>query len=134
MSASGDGSAIPLAQWQALGFDTHSQNDLDGTPRPLGTAFDIGAYEFVPISGNTDLTGASIELYPNPTSDYVTITGELTRFNLQVIDINGRVVLHRTGESAPLTVSLKDLPPGSYFLLMENERNQLLGLKKVVKE
>jgi len=172
MSASGDGSAIPLAQWQALGFDTHSQLadplpdifedpangdyhlitnsqaidagtplvspfvpvDLDGMLRPLGTAFDIGCYEFVPISGNVELTGASIGLYPNPTSDYVTITGELINFKLQVIDLNGRVVLNLTGASAPLTISLKALSPGLYFLLMENERNQLLCLKKMVKE
>ncbi|NUO00613.1 MAG: right-handed parallel beta-helix repeat-containing protein [Saprospiraceae bacterium] len=172
MSASGDGSAISLLQWQALGFDAHSQladplvdifgdpangdyhlaigsqaidagttlvnsfvnNDLDGAPRPLGAAFDIGCYEFVPISGNGEPSGALIEIFPNPTSDFVTISGEFTHFHLQVIDANGRVVLYRTGAGAPLTVSLKDLSPGVYFLLLENERNQLLGLKKVIRE
>lgn len=83
MSASGDGSAITLAQWQALGFDLNSQLaddlvdifenpagnnyqlasgsqaidmgtnlvsgivtvDIIGTSRPIGTGYDVGAYE-----------------------------------------------------------------------------------------
>jgi len=172
MSASGDGSAIPLAQWQALGFDTHSQLadpltdifedpangdyhlaensqaidagtsivspsvsvDIDSMPRPLGAGFDIGCYEYASVSGNVDLMGASIELYPNPTPDYMTIRGEFANFNLQVMDVNGRVVLNRTGVSAPLTINLKALPPGLYLLLMENDRNQLICLKKIIKD
>ncbi len=172
MSATGDGSAIPLAQWQALGFDLHSQLadplddifedpangdyhladnsqaidtgtavvsvsvpvDLDGTPRPLGDAFDIGCYEYVPFPAHVEVTGTSIGLYPNPTPDYVTINGDLTNFNLQVLDINGQVVLSLTGASAPLTISLNALNPGLHFLLVENASNQLLCLKKIIKE
>ena len=88
MSASGDGSTITLAAWQALGLDAHSilagtlaslfvdsaandyhllsssqatnagtnlvnaivSDDLEGTPRPLQTGYDIGAYEYDPVA------------------------------------------------------------------------------------
>ncbi len=171
-SASGDGSAIPLAQWQALGFDTHSQLadpladifedpanvdyhladnsqaidtgtaavsnfvdvDLDGTPRPLGAAFDVGCYEHVPFPSYVELTVSSIELYPNPTPDYVTINGDLANFNLRVLDINGQEVLNLTGMSAPVTISLDALNPGLHFLLVEKAGNQLLCLKQIIKE
>ena len=83
---SGD-TVISLAEWQALGFDTHSitstpellfqnpasnnyhlrsdspaidcgfplsdvLNDLEGNPRPLGSQYDIGAYEYAAILFN----------------------------------------------------------------------------------
>ncbi|MFN0214053.1 MAG: right-handed parallel beta-helix repeat-containing protein [Saprospiraceae bacterium] len=172
MSASGDGSAISLALWQALGFDTHSQLadpltdifedpangdfhladnsqainmgtaivgpfvsvDLDGKARPFGTAFDIGCYEYDTIVSQMDLTGSSIGFYPNPTPDYLTIKGELANFNLQMLDINGRALLNLRGVSAPLTINLNALSPGLYFLLVENKSNQLLCLKKIIKE
>jgi hypothetical protein len=82
-SVDGGDTRISLAQWQALGFDTHSivatpdqlfvdpaahdyhlkagspaidrgtvlsdvTDDLEGNPRPVGSAYDIGAYEFAP--------------------------------------------------------------------------------------
>jgi len=172
MSATGDGSTIPLAQWQALGLDVHSQlagtlndifedaanadyhlaansqaidmgtaavsafvaTDLDGTPRPLGTAFDIGCYEYVPFPSHVEVTTSSIGIYPNPTPDYVTINGEISNFNVQVLDITGQVVLNLTGANTPLTIHLGGLSPGLHFLLVENTNNQLLCLKKIIKE
>lgn len=172
MSASGDGSTIPLAQWQALGFDTHSQLagplagifenptngdyhladnsqaidtgtavvstyvlvDLDGTPRPLGDAFDIGCYEYVPFPSHVEVATNSISIYPNPTPDYVTINGQLANFNVQVLDLNGQVVLNLTGANAPVTIDLNGLSPGLHFLLVENANNQLLGLKTIIKQ
>ncbi len=172
MSPDGDGSAILLAQWQALGFDTHSQLadpltaifedpanddytlaensqaidagtalvspfvtvDLSGATRPLGAAFDIGCYEYASATSAVDLTGASVELHPNPTSDEVTISGELSNFELRVLDVHGRAVLKQTVKSMPLTISLKGLSPGLYFLLVENELNQLQCLRQIIKE
>lgn len=172
MSATGDGATIPLAQWQALGFDTHSQladpladifedptnadyhlaansqaidtgtalvsafvpEDLDGTPRPLGGSFDIGCFEHVPFPSHIEVTTNSIEVYPNPTPDYVTINGNFANFNLQVLDINGQTVRNLTGANAPLTIDLNDLQPGLHFLLVENAGNQLLCFKTIIKQ
>lgn len=172
MSANGDGSTIPLAQWQALGLDTHSQladplgaifedpanndyhltsssqaldtgtaaastyvlTDLDGTPRPLGAAFDVGCYEFVPFPSHVELTTSSIGIYPNPTPDYVTINGELANFNILVLNINGQVVLSLTGATAPVTIDLSQLDPGLHFLLVENVLHQPMWLQKIIKE
>lgn len=172
MSANGDGSTIPLAQWQALGLDTHSQladplgaifedpanndyhltsssqaldtgtaaastyvlTDLDGTPRPLGAAFDVGCYEFVPFPSHVELTTSSIGIYPNPTPNYVTINGELANFNILVLNINGQVVLSLTGATAPVTIDLSQLDPGLHFLLVENVLHQPMWLQKIIKE
>jgi parallel beta-helix repeat protein len=172
VSATGDGSTIPLSQWQALGLDTHSQLagsltdifenpgasdyhladnsqaidtgtavvspvvpvDLAGTPRPLGSKFDIGCYEFVPFPSHIEVTASSIEVYPNPTQDYVIINGNFTNFNLKVLDINGQVVMNLTGANAPATISLNALQPGLHFLLVEKTGNQLLCLKTIIKQ
>ncbi|MEY3368664.1 MAG: hypothetical protein RI973_1819 [Bacteroidota bacterium] len=172
MSNAGDGTTITLAQWQALGFDTHSQlanalgdifkdpansdyhlkstsqaidtgtallsiyvpEDLDGTPRPLGNAFDIGCYEHVPFPSHVEVEALAIGLNANPSPGYVTINGQLTNFNLQVLNTGGQVVRNLTGLNAPVTVQLDDLPPGLHFLLVENGNNQLLSLKIIIKD
>ncbi len=172
MSATGDGSTIPLAQWQALGLDVHSQwadaisdifedptnddyhlaensqaidagtaavaafvpTDLDGTPRPLGTAFDIGSYEYTPFPSHVEVAESSISIYPNPTPDYVTINGQLVNFNIHVLNMNGQVVQNLTGANAPVTIHLDDLSPGLHFLLIEKAGNGLLCLKTIIKE
>lgn len=107
---------------------------MDGTPRPLGAAFDIGCYEFVPFPSHVELTTSSIGIYPNPTPGYVTISGELANFNILVLNVNGQVVLTMTGANAPVTIDLSQLDPGLHFLLVENVLHQAMWLQKIIKE
>jgi hypothetical protein len=70
-----------------------------------------------PGSGN----GGYLQAYPNPTTGYLEINAisenEIDMINLQVVDINGKIV-YSTKVSNPGTVDLaaQNLPAGIYFL------------------
>ena len=173
MSDSGDGTSIPLADWQALGLDQNSiladalgqifedpagndyhlisgsqaidagtdlvnlivVNDLDGVSRPVGSAYDIGAYEKDAVSNAHIVTGqADITVYPNPFTDSVVIDGLFADYEIKLFDGQGMLVADYTGTTAPLTIDLTALGAGFYFISIENVVQSALSVYTVIKE
>lgn len=60
---------------------------------------------------------ATLQLYPNPTRDQLTITGAFERGDaLLVLDAAGREVMRLTAQEHVMQLSVRDLRPGTYTL------------------
>jgi hypothetical protein len=93
-----------------------TQTDLDGRTKDLGTRM---------ISGNIDIAG-SIQIYPNPAQDYINIRLEsnATLIRVQILSVDGRVLVERTLTLSNNRISLKDLANGTYFIKVQNGDEQ----------
>lgn len=71
---------------------------------------------------------ASIELSPNPASEYLTLelgSAQLAEGLVQITDLAGRVLLtetHTVGKGSPVMLALKSLPNGAYNLTVKTEK------------
>ena len=70
----------------------------------------------------------TFDLYPNPTSDMVTINGK-ANFEIQLIDLNGRVVYQQNAQNS-LEISVSDFTKGMYLVTMISEDERII--KKLV--
>lgn len=79
----------------------------------------------------------NLKIYPNPTSNKITITSanDLEDLNLSVVDIRGRVLKFdfdpETISSNKLIMDLSELETGMYFLILED--NQYKSIKSIIK-
>ena len=114
-----------------LGFDFMINDDDDGGTRdgklswnaPEDQAWQDAALfgtirlvevEKAPVAGIGELEGLTI--YPNPAKDLLLIEGNGVRFEYRIIDISGQI--HLSGVARE-QISIANLPPGMYLLLME---------------
>ena len=72
--------------------------------------------------GNSELS--TIEVYPNPANEQITIRSEETLKNVQLFDMSGRIIesMALAGNRKQINRSLETFASGSYFLLIETER------------
>ena len=79
-----------------------------------------------------DNTLAKCSIYPNPTTGFVTITGENLR-QAEVLNVLGQKLLSIQGEGNELRIDLARLPAGVYFVnVTDNEGKKCV--RKVVRE
>ncbi len=71
-------------------------------------------------------------LHPNPTTGFVSITGENLR-QAEVLNMLGQKVLSIQGEVNELRIDLAALPAGIYFVNVTDEEGRKC-VRKVVKE
>ena len=136
--ASNDYHILPGAQ--AIDTGTNLVNpivsdDLDGNIRPLGAAYEIGAYEYDAttlthiITSNTDIT-----IYPNPFTDQLIVDGTFIDYQIKVFDEMGALVTDYTGVNPPLTIDLTTLGAGIYFISVQNTIQTDLSVYKIIKQ
>jgi len=104
-------------------------DDFAGTLRPIGTGYDIGAYEFDPSAGIASINSSSnLKIYPNPTPHSITLEskGEI-QF---VVLLNGSGVKISTFYSTN-TLDLSNYPSGIYFVKV-HILNQLPIIAKII--
>lgn len=80
------------------------------------------ASEVAPSSLNNVISNASFSVYPNPATDFVTLSNA-NGSQVKVIDIMGRVVMQQTINSNSQQISTKALENGVYMLQVTNNGN-----------
>lgn len=77
------------------------------------------------------LSAALVSIYPNPTNGDFTIEYPFTeKYQVNVIDAQGRVVWAKESKDSYTTVSLNKFNKGMYFIIIKNENSSVT--KKVV--
>lgn len=101
-------------------------------------AFATAATMAVPLSGNVgveEVKETSIRVYPNPTNDFVrlTVEGANTRFELEVFDSNGALIIEKSNVDFPYELNLSKLPSGQYQVRVRNEVNSIDIIRSLIK-
>jgi hypothetical protein len=127
-----------------LHYSITDDRPLDGLAyyRLTQQDFDGAAEVFDPISivCYSDGEGNSMLVYPNPTSDYFTVSvhsaEDLDSATLQIMDMNGKMIRTRTvsleSGSNEFVFDRTDLNPGSYLIRVYSHRLNLNPVKLIV--
>jgi Secretion system C-terminal sorting domain len=90
-------------------------------------------YTYNTLSGTNDLPVANVKLYPNPTTDYFTLTNAEEVASMRLFTIDGRI-LARFEHSSDNTYSIVNQPAGNYVLSFEDKNGQLFQAVEIHKQ
>ena len=115
-----EGTVITLVATANDGYHFVRWNDdvTTATRQVVVNANDSYIAYFEANVGINDVEFGSVSLYPNPASTSVTLglEGFEGEANVQIVDMNGRVVRSANSVSATVTLDVADLPQGAYFV------------------
>jgi len=70
------------------------------------------------------------EVYPNPSTEMLNITGG-TITKIQIINLNGNIVLNQNSQNGNISINIHNLPQGIYFIKIFHDEN--ISIKKFLK-
>ena len=95
-------------------------------------------YDITSIKENPDL-GYDISIFPNPVSNtlQISISGNVNNSNLKIelMDVTGKILINEKIAGTIIThqLNMREYAPGSYFLRITNEKEQLINSYKIQK-
>ena len=87
-------------------------------------------------SGNTpsiEVINNMINIYPNPTNNYFTVSGDIQGYTIQLIDAAGVIYSTLVPCKNETTVDISALPAGLFFIKVENDTNSKLCVQRIIK-
>jgi len=75
-----------------------------------------------------------ISLFPNPSAGEFQIKGDLTDYQIHILDTNGIIHEDISTSQPELRIQLDDLPAGLYLIQIVRNDNELLSLQKILKQ
>lgn len=114
-----------------------TQTDSNGNS--LGGGFTTGATITTVSVQEPDIRILSVNVFPNPTSDLVTVSIQqttLSQLMLEIIDLNGKVLSSEkyNGINNSININTASWISGIYFLNLKTSQSQLLGTYKIIKQ
>lgn len=99
----------------------------------LGSSITIDAlqFEFAPVVVN-EVEYNSIQVYPNPCYDYISIKTDKNINSLEVINLSGEKILLEEIKGTTKKIDLRNLPKGLYVLKIDSENNSFT--RKIIKK
>jgi hypothetical protein len=87
-----------------------------------------GSYIYSDIVNITieEYNNLTINIYPNPTTDFITIENALVGENIQIFSANGRLVKNIQASNTKYQISIHDLPKGTYFIKIRETVKRIL--------
>lgn len=82
----------------------------------------------------TDVTQRNIIVFPNPTQHEVRVSGLQKNEAVKLFDMQGRLLLQKTGNSGTLLLSLETLAEGCYILRVDDRLGSPSVIKKIFKQ
>ena len=126
------------ARWTAPNAGTgdvnfyYSVNAVNGNGSPSGDGGANASFTLnETLSSTSDYQNVNINIFPNPTTDFLTINGLNKDFTYNVLDRLGKIQLKGSG-SKESTLNTEELTAGLYFLNVEIDGNTIT--KKVIKK
>ena len=91
-------------------------------------------YEISVTTGvNKTTINLELSVYPNPTTDYLTLKVEdNTELNYHIYDNHGKIIANKKVTATTSTINLESLPKATYFLNVVNN-SQVLKTFKIIK-
>lgn len=89
-------------------------------------------YTFSSLTATNELPAANVKLYPNPTTDFFTLTNAEEVASMRLFTIDGREVA-RFLHSSDNTYSIANQPVGNYVLSFEDKNGQLFQAVEIHK-
>lgn len=110
--------------------------DIAGNQRVFGGRIDMGAYEnqSVYVKINDSPVYSKIKLYPNPGTDkiYIDIPPEINGSWIDIVDGQGKILMHEQIQMSPALLSPYKLNSGIYYYRIYND-NQIIKSGKWIK-
>ncbi|MFM6934384.1 MAG: T9SS type A sorting domain-containing protein [Flavobacteriales bacterium] len=72
------------------------------------------------VLGLDNVTANTLEVYPNPASEVVTIESNMTEGSVQIIDLTGKVVANQTVNGVTTAINTTTLTNGMYTVILTN--------------
>jgi hypothetical protein len=113
-----------------------TSGDIDGSDKVKVTSVDGKIevlYTFGQLTGNAIVETNNIELYPNPTSGKLNISGVEPGNRIQIFNSTGAAIRTINVKNSIEVISLQKEPAGMYLIIISNN-NQLLGRYKAIKK
>ena len=79
------------------------------------------------------LENDGILLYPNPTDGLFRIKGQLSDYDIHLLDSGGNIHEELNAVSDEIVIDIQTLPTGLYFIRTVHKLNGVLGLEKILK-
>ncbi len=72
-----------------------------------------------------------VNIYPNPSEDFVQLNSTLQLKTAEIVDLQGKVIENQSIENGQ--VSVKHLPKGKYILRLYGNDKKLISSKAIIK-
>lgn len=109
--------------------------DFEGTPRPQGATFDIGAYEYSAVTAisqqGTSKMSKEVLLSQNSLTSMVRVSGELLNSTYKIISPSGAVVQKGVIKTSEINVS--GIKSGVYVIVVEAKQLGINIITKLIK-
>lgn len=116
-------------------YQPTDQVDIMNKNRVSDGIIDCGACEYQgTLSIQNTIEPLLVKAFPNPTVDEVTVSGNFKNYNVKLIAIDGKLIKEFNNVSAPHKISLKQLNAATYFLILQDNKNNSLTNYRIVKK
>ena len=92
----------------------------------------IASTTFAALSNNSFVVDNSIALSPNPANDFINIKSVAKIKNIQLYDIQGRLLQTKLGDENIIKMNISELTIGTYFLKITSEKGS--KIEKIIKK
>lgn len=92
--------------------------NINSTASGIARFYEIEVYGRIATLGTNDFSLNKFNIYPNPTSNILNISGDITIENLQIFDVSCKQLISKKDSNS---VDVSSLPIGIYFMKLNNK-------------
>lgn len=131
-----EGSEIQISATAHDGYQFLAWND-DNTDNPRTiTVTEDATYiaSFIPYASIEGNDASEIEIFPNPTSDFINLSSKETISRIEIISITGKMACQMEIGNNNATYNISNLSNGMYFVRIYGNENGNIYTRKLIKE